>query len=96
MRDLAARKQLLITESEINRLLLKNEGKAIAREVHDFGQRAMQLKGLMAMATAAFSAVKSETVAPPTGKRSWFEPILSTVRLGTSLWSTFRNGKGRE
>jgi hypothetical protein len=96
MRDLAARKQLLITESEINRLLLEEDGKAIAREVHDFSQRTMQLRGLMTMALAAFSAVKSGASAPPAQKRSWFEPIVNTVRLGTSIWSTFWNGKGRE
>lgn len=96
MRDLTARKQLLITESEINRLLLKEGGRALAREVHDFSQRAGQLRGLVTVALAAFSAFHAGTAAPPAGKRSWFGSIVNTVRLGTSLWSTFRNGKGRE
>ena len=96
MRNLAARKQLLITESEINRMLLKEDGRALAREAHDFSRQIAQLCGLMAIGTAVFSAVKSGTTAPPTKKRSWFEPILNTVRLGTSLWSAFRNGMGQE
>ena len=96
MKDLTAHKQLLITESEINRFLLKEDGKAIAREVHDLSQRATQVRGLLAMAAAAFSAVKPEAAAPSNEKRSWFEPIVNTVRLGTSLWSAFRNGKGQE
>jgi len=96
MRDLAARKQLLVTESEINRFLLKEDGKTLAREVHDFGQRTMQLRGLMTTAMAAFSIVKSGAATPTTGKRYWFDPILNTFRLGTSLWRAFRNGKGQE
>ncbi len=96
MRDLAAHKQLLITESELNRLLLKQDGKVLAGDVRDFNQRTAQLCGLVAVAMAAFSAVKSGTAAPPTKKQSWFEPILNTVRLGTSLWSAFQNGRGRE
>ena len=96
MREITAHKQLLITESEINRFLLKEDGKAMAHEAHDFGHRTMQIGGLVTMALAAFSALKSGVAAPTTRKRSWFGPILNTVRLGTSLWSTFRSGRGRE
>ncbi len=96
LRNLAARKQLLVIESELNRHLLVEDGRAMKRAVHDFGERTMQWRGIVTAGLAAFSAFRSRPKTPPTEKRSWFGPVLDTVRLGASLWSSFRNGKGRQ
>ncbi len=93
--ELAVRKQLLIAESEINRMLLKEEAAALAGELRDLSRKATQLRGILGMATAAFSAARPKPTEPATGKRSWFAPVLSGLRLGTSLWAKFRERKGR-
>jgi hypothetical protein len=95
LRNLATRKQLLIVESELNRRSLIEDGRASAYDLHGFGERVAYWRGVIIAGLAAISAFPSRTEPSPTGKRSWFGPFLDTLHLGTSLWTTLRNGKGR-
>jgi hypothetical protein len=95
LRNLATRKQLLIVKGEFNRRLLIEEGNALAQGPHGSGGRAAYGRGDITAALNVFSAFRSKTGAPSTGKRSRFEPFLDTLRLGALLWTTPRNGKGR-
>jgi hypothetical protein len=95
LRNLATRKQLLIVESELNRRMLIEDGRAMAREFHLLGERATHWRGLITAGIATIAAFRSRTEPSPIGKRSWFGSILNTVRVGTSLWTALRNGKGR-
>lgn len=96
LNNLAARKELLIIESEINRRLLLKDGRVLAGELSDLREQTAHLQGLVTLGVAVISALRPGNESASTKKRSWIEPILNTMRLGTSLWSTFRNGKGRE
>ena len=95
LRNLATRKQLLIVESEFNRRLLIEDGSALARDSYRFGERAAYWRGVVTTGVAVFSAFQSKAEAPPTHKRSRVGSFLDTVRLGRSLWTILRNGKGR-
>jgi hypothetical protein len=95
LRNPATHKQLLIIESELNRRLLIEDGRASAHDLHGFGERAAYWRGVVTAGFVAFLAFQSKTEAPATGKRSPFGPFLDTLRLGASLWTTLRNGKER-
>jgi hypothetical protein len=96
LNNLATRKQLLIVESELNRRVLLEDGRVLTREFHSWREQAAHLQDLVSLGVAVFSALQSRETAPSPEKRSWIAPIMDTLRLGASLWTTFRDGKGRD
>lgn len=92
---LAARKQLLIAESELNRAELSQEWQALAdgsrdliRQVSSVGAMASSTMSLVAGLTG-FAAGKSDPA--PAVKSRLLQKIGSGVRLATTLWLLFRS-----
>ena len=90
---LAARKQLLIAESELNRAELLQDCQALAvggrdliRQFSSIGSMASSTMSLVAGLTAFAGGNSKPAVAPS----SWLQKILSGVRLASTIWLLFR------
>lgn len=89
MNTLETRKQLLIAESEINRLQLAEEWQTMAGEARSVVQRAGTLRSFVINATSLIFGMASfrRTKSAPTGeKHSWGRTLLKAARLAGSLW----------
>ena len=90
---LAARRQLLVAESEINRVRLGQEWQALTDEANQVVHRAKSFTG---MATSILSLIAAVGVftrpapTPATAKTSWLQKISSGVRLASTVWLLFR------
>ncbi len=94
MNSLASRKQLLITESELNRAQLVQEWQMMSGEVHSLTNRVKIVGSLGAIASLlvaglAFSGRKPSV--PVAEKYSWWGTIMKGAQLAGSLWSQFRS-----
>jgi hypothetical protein len=89
MNSLRARKQLLIAESEINRLQLVKEWKVMAGEAGSVAHRARTISSLtVAAASLIFGVVsfRRSKSGPASEKHSWRQTLLKAARLAGSLW----------
>ena len=100
MTPLESRKQLLIAESELNRMQLgldwcaiTAEGRALTNAAKSFGAMASSAAVLVA-GLAAWRRGKSAGADP---KPSWLQTILKGARLVSTLWQAFRTpGRDRK
>ncbi len=89
LNSLKLRKELLIAESEINRIQLLEEWQAITHEVHDFSNRVKSVGSIVSAAAvivagaSAFCRVKPQSTQP---KSSWFQSALKYARIAASIW----------
>jgi len=94
VKPLELRKQLLLQESELNRVRLLEEWDAVADQVRVVGDRAKSL-GLIASATAALvsavAAFKGRPAAEPGAKRSRFRKVLASAGLIANVWLAVRS-----
>jgi hypothetical protein len=93
---LESRKQLLILESELNRVLLLNEARELKGEVHKVAELARGMGSVVSSAADVAGALSSlgHALAPKLengGKPSWISTIVNTARAGASLWQAFRS-----
>jgi hypothetical protein len=92
MNQLEARKQLLIAESEINRLQLAAEWKAMADDLRSVTHKARNL-GTLAMAATSFVSglisFRRAKPAPAGEKLSRWKTVLKGAQLVGSLWLEF-------
>jgi hypothetical protein len=92
MNSLASRKQLLLAESELNRILLVQEWQTMADGVRCVADRARTISSLAlttvswVMGLASFRRNKS---APAGEKVSWWQTLLKGAQLAGSLWLEF-------
>jgi hypothetical protein len=98
--SLAARKKLLLVESNLNRALLAAEVAGIKREIHELSRRAFSTGLLAAGAVQAGSAVKGLFHAffhrdqkGDEQKKTWLSTLARGARMGTLLWSFLRSTK---
>jgi hypothetical protein len=94
LNPLEARKQLLLVESEVHRLMLAQEGRAIARHVGGFAADVKKVGNVVSSIAAGVAAV-SDALRPgkettSDGKPSWFQSLKNGFRAGSNLWSAFR------
>jgi hypothetical protein len=101
MTNCAARKQLLLAESEINRELLGRDVEALVAGARQSAQRALQIggaaasmAGLVAAGAAGFSILRGRG-SQPAAKSSWASWMGKAIRLGLSVWTVF-GAKKRE
>jgi hypothetical protein len=90
---LESRKQLLIAESELNRIQLSQEWQTMTREVVDLAQRAKTIAtwtSSTALLFAGVRALRRGPVSPGGAKSSWGQRILRGVRVASTMWSAFR------
>jgi HPt (histidine-containing phosphotransfer) domain-containing protein len=93
MKPLASRKQLLIAESELNREQLLQEWQAMTDDVHALARQARTIGSFASAAASLVAGVASyrrKRSAPPAGKPSWWQTLLSGAQLAGSFWSEFR------
>ena len=92
--SLALRKQLLLAESEVNRVHLANdcrrlveESQVIVDRVHSIYSSVMSV---VSIGVAGFKAAKDMRAASGNGKASWISKVFNGVRVGAALWKSFR------
>jgi negative regulator of sigma E activity len=94
MNPLESRKQLLIAESELNRVKMIQEWQAMAEGVRTFGARVKSV-GSIASATALLVAGvaafrRGKSVDAAAEKPSWFKTALKGAQLASSVWLALR------
>ncbi len=94
MTPLESRKQLLIAESELNRVELAGDLAVLAAGVRSLSRRARSYGSIASSAAvliaglAAFQRGKREDA---DAKRSWLQIILKGAGLISTLWLAFRS-----
>jgi hypothetical protein len=93
IKPLQLRKQLLIVESEINRVQVLKEWGMMAAEVRGLGDH-MKSMGTLSSAVALFgvglSAFRNGQAAPADPKPSWLQTALKVTQLAGDLWLAHR------
>jgi hypothetical protein len=93
MNPLKSRKQLLIAESELNRVQLVQELQTMADEVHALANQARTIGSLASTAASLVTGLVSfrrKKSASAAEKPSWWQTILKGAQLAGSLWSEIR------
>jgi hypothetical protein len=93
LNQLAARKQLLIVESELNRVQLAEAWRTLADEAHALAEQARTIRSMAsAVATlmAGLSSCHHKKSVPAAEKPSWLQTILKGVGVVGTFWQTFR------
>ena len=96
MNPLASRKKLLVAESELNRVQLAQEWRAMSDDAHALAYRAGTIRSLASMSLTLVSSLLSlqqKGAAPAAGKTSWLQTVLKGAQLVGSFWSEFRTPK---
>lgn len=91
---LEARKQLLIAESEINRVRMQEEWSAMTGGVRRLAARvksAGSLASAAALLVAGLSALRCSKAVPTDKKPSWFQTALKGAQVAGSIWLAFRS-----
>jgi hypothetical protein len=90
---LESRRQLLVAESELNRVQLLKEWQTMTEGVRSLADRAKSVGSLASAAALLVAGVSAfrRSKAMPTGvKPSWFHTILKGAQLAGSIWFAFR------
>jgi hypothetical protein len=93
MNQLAARKQLLIVESELNRAQLVQEWRMVKGEVHALAEQARTVRSMasaVATLVAGLSSCRRKAATPAAEKPSWLQTILKGAGVIGTFWQTFR------
>jgi hypothetical protein len=90
---LKSRKQLLLVESEANRIQLSEEWQTMAHEACNLAHRAKTIAtwaSSAALLVAGIAALRRGPAVPGAVKSSWFQKLLTGVRLASTLWVAVR------
>ena len=90
---LAARKQLLIAESELNRAQLIEDWQTMAEGVRGITKRARSIGTLASSAVSLLTGMVSYAKSrpePAAAKSSWFEKLVGGARLASTIWLALR------
>jgi hypothetical protein len=93
MSPLELRKQLLIAESELNRAQLSQEWQAMTQGVRRVTHEAKTIAAWASSAALLVAAVAALRRGPATtaaARHSWFQKVLSGVRLASMIWFALR------
>lgn len=90
---LAARKQLLLAESDLNRAQMIQEGRDINAEIHSLTHRVKQIAAMVSIITSLMAALSAsrQPSTSPVNKSSWWQTLVNSTGLISSLWLTFRS-----
>lgn len=95
---LELRKQLLIAESELNRVLLLRECRTTADKIGSVAERVQSVSSLASAAAAlvaGMSAFRCDKSVPSGAKPSWLQSALKAAQMAGSLWLEF-HARGRD
>jgi len=98
MNPLAARKQLLIVESELNRAQLAEDMAALTAGVRTLTGRVKSfgsIASVAALLVTGFTVFRRGKCVDAGVKPSWWQPILKGAGLISTLWRAFR-AKGHD
>ena len=87
---LAARKALLVAESDCNRDALISDVGELSSETQALIDRAKSIGSLTSVAALLLSGLTKGASAPSSPKISWLPNILKGAELVTNLWLVFR------
>jgi hypothetical protein len=93
MKPLESRKQLLIAESELNRAQLVREWRTMAGEASTLAHQARTISSLASAAASLVGGLLSlrrKISAPAAEKPPWWQTILKSAGLVSTLWQSFR------
>lgn len=94
MTALESRKQLLIAESELNRVQLVIEGRSVAGDVHALTRQAKTLSSAASAVTILVGGIMSwrrtQKAARANEKSSWWQNLLKGASMASSFWSQMR------
>jgi hypothetical protein len=88
LNPLALRKELLIAESDLNRVQLIGDMVSLATAVNTLAVRALSFGSIFASAMALLSSFGKPAETP--AKSSWLQTILKGVGLISTLWVALR------
>ena len=97
MKPSAARKQLLIAESEVNRTLLISDLTELKQDVQSFTKHAGTLVAIASAAASLIAGLAAlhrspETAAARDPKPPWLKGLFTGAGWLASLWRHFRSG----
>jgi hypothetical protein len=96
---LESRKQLLLVESELNRVQLLIELRDLQSELHQLRAQAQAIGSVAASAAKVASTVSAignvfaQRKNNENGKSSWLATLLHGARTGASLWAAWRSNQ---
>lgn len=93
MNPLAARKKLLVAESELNRAQLFQEWQRLADDVHALTSRARTFGSFASAAStliAGLFSLRHKKSAPAAEKPSWLQTVLKGAGAVSTFWSAFK------
>jgi hypothetical protein len=94
---LESRKQLLLVESELNRVQLLNEARQLKTELGHLREQVQAVSSLAASAAnlaATFSAIAkifSSRAGNAEKKPSWISTLFHGLKTGAAVWENFRS-----
>ncbi|MDD5141649.1 MAG: hypothetical protein PHY43_15480 [Verrucomicrobiales bacterium] len=89
---LAARKRLLIAESELNRAQLVQDWQAMTGDIQSLTRQARIISSLAsasALLVGGLLSFRRKKSIPPAPKSSWWQSLLKGVQLTGPLWPAF-------
>ena len=91
---LQSRKQLLLAESELNRVQLKQDWQAARQELGALASQARAISCVVAIGAALVAGVaawrRPKSVPAVVEKTSWLGKILKGATLASTLWAAVR------
>ena len=91
---LETRKQLLLVESELNRMQLLNEVRDFKNEIHCLMNQAHGIGSMASLAARLATTISAASRAFSNhdggDKASWISTLVNGARAGTSLWLLLR------
>jgi len=100
MNTLATRKQLLLAESELNRVQLGREMAELRAGIRTLTGRAQSVTSIVSSVAVVVSALAAFRRGKPANagtKPSWPQIILKSASLASTLWLAFRStNRGRD
>lgn len=94
VKPLALRKQLLLAESEVNRVQFANDWNALVAEAHDLTYHARSLwSGIASKVATGIAGVKAwrELRGSRSNHRGWFFNLINGIQVGSAMWKSFRS-----
>ena len=98
MTSLETRKQLLVTESELNRVQLSEDWAIVRAEACDLADEMKPVISLISSMTslsrifASLSrTLSNQSSSRNNGKHSWLSRMLNGVQTGAALWQAIRS-----
>lgn len=94
MNALALRKQLLMAESDLNRVQLVQEWQTMTGEVHALADQARTIGSLTsaaALLVAGLASIRSKKNTSADEKPSWLQTIFKGAGLISTFWQSLRS-----